>query len=116
MEIDSFLIERFAFHSGESGEEIKEYAENGKEHHAFVADFGGLLDSFDGFNDKMDGADYKKTGDDKTPDDGIFFAFFAFEEVGDAGGDGVGKTMEGIGGDGSRISNKATDKLDNRKS
>ena len=116
MEIDSFLVERLAFHGDKSSEEIKEHAEDGKEHHAFVIDFGGILNSLDGLNDEMDRADHEKTRDDKATNDRVFLAFFVFKEIGDAGGNGVGKTVQRIRGNGSRISKKTADKFDNGKS
>ncbi len=93
MEIDGFLIERLTFHSGKSGEEIKEYAEDGKEHHTFVINFGGVLNSLDSLNDEMNRANHEKTRDDKATNDRIFLAFFAFKKVSDTGGNGVGKRV-----------------------
>ena len=53
MEIDSFLIERFAFSGGESGKQIEEDTEDGKEHHAFIINFGGVLNALNSFDNKM---------------------------------------------------------------
>lgn len=115
MEVDSFLIERFALSGGESGEEIKEHTEDGKKHHTFVIDFGGILYALNSLDDKVDGTHNKESGDHKAANYRVFFALFSFKKVGDAGGDGVGKTVERIGGDGGGIGNEAAGKFDARK-
>ena len=50
VKIDGFLVETLTFHGGERGEEVKNYAEHGKEHHAVIANLGGILYALDGLD------------------------------------------------------------------
>ena len=52
MKVDGALVERVAVASDEGGEEVEEDAEEGKDDHTIVVDFGGVEDARDGFVDE----------------------------------------------------------------
>ena len=126
VQVDRLLVEGVALTGEESREEVHRRADDGKNNHSAVVDFGGVDDAQNGVvNDESRAHQKDERGQDAANDGiarvavgkvlvGLLFALF-FEEIRGANACGVANIVDGVGYDGDAAGEKAAKKLEYRK-